>query len=513
MENRRNSLQNRRASIERRTSTDNGKSTSPSRHKEYYKATTIPRSSAAAKAKRIAQDSQSRKLRREQLVMGKRFRHREDTPLSDRGEAEYDLTTKELEKLREQLNSSVRGVRVEALKELSNFLVDPSEALNDFVLEGGAVDLLSKFLTSTDFDERFQATWCITNIAAGTPELCSKVLSTVPYLISSLEEPNSQLQEQAAWALGNIAVEGAEFRERLTANGAITPLVKLLQSDNPSLVQTVCFALSSLARNHTRFEEFFGAGISKLLLQLLDRDNVPEEISEVTWVLTYLTCGNELYSSALLKDGLAPLLVKHMPIMADKGSLAIPLIRTVGNIASCTDWHADTLMQQPAFLQNLIPYIKSELRAIKKESLWVLSNITAGTIEHVNAVLENGYLPYLLEIATHSNFDIRKEAAYSIVNIASHGQKYLDLLPHEDLLPRFLDFVRTQDPETIRLGLHYVDHILREVPNGKALLDQFNGIDALESVSLVDDADLKHQAGLLMDQYYDENMEAEKERP
>ncbi|KAK9718821.1 hypothetical protein K7432_005202 [Basidiobolus ranarum] len=510
MENRRTSLQNRRASIERKTSIDNGK-TASSRHKEQYKATTLPRSSAAAKAKRIAQDSHSRKLRREQLVMGKRFRHREDTPLSDRGEAEYDLTTKELEKLREQLNSSDQKTRIEALKELSSFLVEPSEPLSDFVLEGGAVDLLEKFLSSTDFDERLQATWCVTNIAAGAPNLCLKVLSTVPYLISYLEEPNIQLQEQAAWALGNMAVEGTEFRERLTANGAITPLVKLLQSDNPGLVQTVCFALSSLARNHTRFEEFFAAGISELLLQHLKHDKVPDEISEITWVLTYLTSGDELYSSTLLKDGLAPLLVKHMPIMADKGSLAIPIIRTIGNIASCTDWHADTLMQQPEFLPNLVPYIKSELRALKKESLWVLSNITAGTLEHVTAVLDNGYLPHLLEIATHSNFDIRKEAAYSIINIASHGSKFVELLPHEELLPKFLDFVRTQDPETIRLGLHYVDLVMQEVPNGKALIEKLNGIDALESVSLIEDPELKHQAGLLMDKYYDESVEAEKE--
>ncbi|ORY07322.1 ARM repeat-containing protein [Basidiobolus meristosporus CBS 931.73] len=447
--------------------------------------------------------------------MGKRFRHREDTPLSDRGEVEYDLTTKELEKLREKLNSSVHETRVEALKELSNFLVEPSEPLNDFILEGGAVELLEKFLAGTDFDERLQATWCITsngktirlsNIAAGTPELCAKVLSTVPYLISFLEEPNIQLQEQTAWALGNIAVEGEEFRKRLAANGAITPLVKLLRSDNPELVQTVCFALSSLARNHTHFEEFFKAGVSELLLQHLKNDKVPSEVSEITWVLAYLTSGKEEYSTTLLNDGLAPLLVKHMPVMADKGSLAIPIIRTIGNIASCSDWHADSLIQQPGFLANLVPYINSELRALKKESLWVLSNLTAGTLEHVTRVLDAGILPCLVEIATHSNFDIRKEAAYitHTSNLSYAEQAPTNAPPS---LAEFLDFVKTQDPETIRLGLHYVDLVLQETPRGKELLDQLQGIDALESVSLIEDPELKYQAGLLMDKYYGETAE------
>lgn len=34
-----------------------------------------------------------------------------------------------------------------------------------------------------------------------------------------------------------------------------------------------------------------------------------EVVSEICWVLTYLTCGNETFSTELLKEGLALLLV------------------------------------------------------------------------------------------------------------------------------------------------------------------------------------------------------------
>jgi len=50
-------------------------------------------------------------------------------------------------------------------------------------------------------------------------------------------------------------------------------------------------------------------------------------------------------------------------------------------------------------------------------------------------VFNAGFIPILSNIATNTNFDIRKEAAYSLVNIASHGEKFMNSLPHQELLP------------------------------------------------------------------------------
>jgi len=38
------------------------------------------------------------------------------------------------------------------------------------------------------------------------------------------------LQNQATWAIGNIAAEGSEYRDLLRANGVLIPLVRLLDS-------------------------------------------------------------------------------------------------------------------------------------------------------------------------------------------------------------------------------------------------------------------------------------------
>ncbi|CAG8701911.1 1489_t:CDS:10, partial [Acaulospora morrowiae] len=463
-------------------------------HKAKYKRNSISKSPEEARQKRIELDAQVRRKHREQLITAKRFKHHLDDFKEDDAESEFDLSQQDIEKLKSGLNSSSRDLRLSSLKNLSTYLVDPPETLRSFIIEGNCIDILTKFISGIDPDEQLQATWCITNIAAGSKELCQKALATVPYLISFLDGENI---DQAAWTIGNIAVEGSECRDLLRANGVLFPLIKLLNSQDINLVQTACFALSNLARGpNAKLEEFFSAGITQHLMRHLKTEEMSEVVSEISWVLTYLTsCDNDKYSQDLLKEGLAPLLVKHMRPLLNRGPLALPLIRTFGNIAGGPDDNTDIIINQPDFLPCMIEYVQSDCRPVKKESLWVMSNITAARLSGVLIkVFDAGFIPILSTIATHTNFDIRKEAAYSLLNIASHGEEYMKSLSHQELIPgkdqlvhRFLEFIRSQDVDLIRLGLSYVELLLTQIPDGKQLLERMHGIDALESVTLLED--------------------------
>ncbi|CAJ0847980.1 10374_t:CDS:2, partial [Entrophospora sp. SA101] len=183
-----------------------------------------------------------------------------DVQLRRKHQPEFDLSPKDIEKLKSGLNGISRNIRLSNLKQLSKYLVDPSENLKGFVIKGKCIEMLTRFLSGIDPEEQLQATWCVTNIAAGNKEFVQKALTTVPYLISFLDD-------QATWAIGNIAIENPES----------------------------CFALSNLARGpDPKLDEFFSAGISKLLLQHLATEEMSEVLSEVAWVLTYLTCDDDL---------------------------------------------------------------------------------------------------------------------------------------------------------------------------------------------------------------------------
>ncbi|KAF9941801.1 hypothetical protein BGZ67_003891 [Mortierella alpina] len=481
------------------------------RHKALYKPNPVAKTAQEGVNKRVKEDARLRKQRRDELVSAKRFKRSKETEERTDGDEEVELGADKIESVQALLKTGKHDAKMAGLKTLSDYLTtnSGSQALQAAVSNQEFLVIIEGILTGTDAEEQLLAASVITNMAAGgSAELCDSALSVAPHLIGFLNSQNIALVDQSAWALGNIAAEGPKFRDRLKDNGVLAPLIKLLDSRDLNLVQTACFALSNLARGEGANQDaLVKAGLIKPLLHHLRVDTEPAVIAEAAWVVVYLTSGPDNVSTQLLEHRLIPLLVAPLKDFLDQKALAVPLVRALGNIASGPDNNTSALIHEPGFLPAMLQFIQSDCRPVKKESLWLMSNITA---EHAGTdlvkVIEAGFIPVLSQIATHHNFDIRKEAAYSLINLASHGPDYAKVLPHRELLPGFLDFLRTKDTELIWLGLRYVQLLLNSgIPDAPALLSEMNGVDALEAVILSDDRDQHRLASLLMDTFFGEN--------
>ncbi|ORE22414.1 ARM repeat-containing protein [Rhizopus microsporus] len=444
---------------------------SEAEHRALYKRTSISRKPEELMKRRMAIDEALRKKHREQLITAKRFRN-----LTRREEYE---SAGQVQALANDLRSSDASTRIEAAQYIGKFVLEPAEALIKYITEEDCILALT------------------VNIAAGPYELWKKSTLAVPYLISLLDSDNMNLREIAAGALGNMAAEDLgdmndeddKIRAMIRNNGAIKPLTRMLDTNDVRLIQSACFALANLARGEEKeLEEFLNVGLIDKLANHLSDDN--DTITEICWTISYLTAGSEKCRQQVMNKGLAAPLVSVLVSLSEQGSLVLPVLRTLGNLCGSDD-NLKVLADQPGLLSTVIKLVNSE----ERDNRYIIEQV-----EELHAI------DSLSELLTRGAFDIRKGAAYCIMNIANHGPEHLDQLCHKRLLPSFLDLLRSQEAEMIRLALGYIELLLTQSAKGKEAIDAVpECMEALAAVTPAPDQELFVFANRLVDQYFGES--------
>lgn len=414
--------------------------------------------------------------------------------------------------------------KVNALRELRRLLSRSDFPFVEIAVKRGAIPLLAHCLSfGSEDDQLLEAAWCLTNIAAGKPEETKALLPTLPLLVAHLGEKSSLfVSEQCAWALGNVAGEGEELRDLVLAHGALPPLAKMILPDNDSTVRTAAWALSNLIKGpdpDAATELIKIDGVVDAILRHLKKSDI-ELATEVAWVVVYLSALSDVATSVLMKTDLVQVLVNRLAASNTLQSL-IPLLRSLGNLMG-GDAYTTNIVLVPgheitdSIIRSLSKCLKSEHRFLKKEAAWVLSNIAAGSVAHKQLICKSEVVLLLLQLLVAAPFDIKKEVAYVLGNLCvapadGSGRPSL-LLDHlvsfvrNGCLRGFIDLVRSADLEAARIGLHFIEMVLRGMPNGEGpkLVEIADGIDAMERFQFHENDDLRMMANMLVDIYFGE---------
>lgn len=415
--------------------------------------------------------------------------------------------------------------RVSALREVRRLLSQSEFPPIDTALKAGVIPALVHSLSFGTPDEQLlEAAWCLTNIAAGKPEETKALLPALPLLIAHIGEKSSlPVAEQCAWALGNVAGEGEELRNVLLAQGALLPLAKMMLPNKGSTVRTAAWALSNLIKGpepKAATELIRVDGVLDAIFRHLKKAD-DELATEVAWVVVYLTALSDVATSMLVKRDVLPLLVERLQT-SNSLQVLIPILRSLGNVVA-GDSHTiyDVLVPGREMtghvIEALVKCLKSEHLVLKKESVWVLSNLAAGSLEHKQLIFSSDAMPWLLRLFSSAPFDIRREVAYVLGNLCvapTDGNvksnlivEHLVSVVERGCLRGFLDLISSADTVSSRLGLQFIELVLRGMPNGVGpkLVEQEDGIEAIERFQFHENEDLRNMANVLVDKYFGED--------
>ncbi|KAI9299118.1 ARM repeat-containing protein, partial [Neoconidiobolus thromboides FSU 785] len=214
-------------------------------------------------------------------------------------------------------------------------------------------------------------------------------------------------------------------------------------------------------------------------------DKKVEAFYELYWVLAYLSAELDEIDTLLDEFKLKEIMVDHMLPLYYRNKEALPLIRIIGNLISQNQTNATYFLENGMFLKALKKFLQACDRVIKKEALWVLSNLTSGSSKNVQLLMKDGILNSIIGIINEDNFDIRKEGGYSVLNcLAKEGQSFpKELLT--SLRSGFMEFLKSKDYAMIELGLQYFISVFHYYPKLGQEMEESSFIKTVEDILLV----------------------------
>lgn len=336
------------------------------------------------------------------------------------------------------------------------------------IINAEFVDILGEHLRFANEENQLEASWCLTNLASGSHQVASLVMSQATLMIQYLRSTDTILCEQCCWCLGNLAADCLPFRRTLIKMGIVQPLLDILRATKiQSLRETSLWCLLNLlrgtddmykdlvmegsliacvlqlfntaaSRHHQIVTNAAVDASSVISLDISDDSNTTNRnvLIELSWILVYLTSvadgqvfqviAGQLEDVTFLNQLMALICevsTHHQQTDADDLPIMSPCMRILGNLLRSERFERQILLDEHTasrlygrlqrLIQRYIPFQEqTDLTAhddhsvIQREILWLLSNVCGSSNESViQSFLQHRFHEFVLHLASRCSIN------------------------------------------------------------------------------------------------------------
>jgi hypothetical protein len=393
----------------------------------------------------------------------------------------------------------------------------------DEIIQEGLLQALVQGLTVDDTKVQYEASWALTNVVSGDSrhtEAAVKCGATQAFF-QAAHSKDDALVEQCFWGLANIIGDSAQLRDHAIDCGSLDLYCKFVDAKLGSVSVTFARTLAWTCTNFCRHKEpqLTVQQISTILpfiKKFLDHpDNTCKQ--DACWALSYLTDSNDDILDLVFKTKILP---SVRPLL---GSTVIemiaPAIRVFGNFTSGNDRQTQDIIDIGILNREVPQILQTGSNKVIKETIWMISNILAGTPAQIQSVINAKLVPSILQYLRRGDFRIQTECAWALSNICHSGNRqqcyYLAtinvfeyIVPlmnvrHADFLTHILSIIKSVFNAIAAL---HPD----ELEDQKQAFEEIGGIDVIEDLQNHENAEIYEACYELIQTYFledeDENV-------
>ncbi|CAK9111844.1 Importin subunit alpha-6 (Karyopherin subunit alpha-5) [Durusdinium trenchii] len=310
-----------------------------------------------------------------------------------------------------------------------------------FIVERGRKQVhreLAAIVSGKDLPTEMRVDAAATLVALAAPCVAWRVLQeahAVKAMTSCLRDsstPNELVEQGLEFLRDMVRVRSCQSVVVALTDDQDVLEIAITFVSSPELAQARLAAnlLSQLTRRHLSSSTFERLAPSlPMLADLIRSSEDPKLLASVCWVLNNVADGPDSSIAAVQDVGVTPRLVE---LFAHRDTDVMnPAMRTLGEFVRGTDAQTQIVLDAGALvpLKHVLQTCKRSI--ILKDACWMTSNITAGTVEQIKAVLDAGLLHVLVARYAKAPSTVRKEMIWALANAVLGGAPdQVELLSH-----------------------------------------------------------------------------------